>query len=162
MQRDVGAQHDAPLRGALLPHARRELVPETLRELLGRALEQPGAHARDGAADLRRRVPLEPGAVRRHGLDLERGAHIHTRARRLAPGGHLEAPGRLHVRQLDVELKLELHGADPEPRNDLEVAVVGGPHPPPPPGPRPNKIIGPPPPPPPPPRGPPPPPPPPA
>src|SRR5207237_4379779 len=94
----------APISRNLLgpfPDARRELVPETLRELLGRALEQPGAHARDGAADLRRRLPLEPGAVRRHGLDLERGAHSHARARRLAPGGHLEAPeiGRASCRE---------------------------------------------------------------
>src|SRR6059036_98426 len=106
------------------PDARRKLVPEALCELLGGALQEPGPHARHRAAHLRAGAPLEAGPVRGNRLDLERGAHLYTRAGRLAVGRHLEALRRLHVRQLDVELKLHLHGTHAEPRNHLEVPVV--------------------------------------
>src|SRR3989449_6456759 len=106
------------------PDARREFVPETLGELLRSALQEPGPHARHRAADLRAGAPLEAGPVRGDGLDLERRAHLHARAGRLAVGRHPEAPRRLHVRQLDVELKLHFHGTHAEPRDHLEVPVV--------------------------------------
>src|SRR5881396_3416596 len=106
------------------PDARRELVPEALRELLGRALQQAGPHARHCAANLRAGAPFQAGPVGGNELDLEHGAHIHTRAGGLAASRHLEARGRLHVRQLDVELKPHLHGTHAEARNHLEVPVV--------------------------------------
>src|SRR3989449_982612 len=106
------------------PDARRELVPEALRELLGGALQEPGPHARHRAADLRAGAPLEARPVRGEGLDFERGAHLHARAGRLAVGRHFEALGRVHVRQPDVELKFHLHGTHAEPRDHLEVPVV--------------------------------------
>src|SRR5438093_4835389 len=107
-----------------LADAGRKRVPEVLRELLGGALQEPGTHAGDRAANLRAGAPLETGSVRREGLDLERGAHVHARAGGLAVGRHLEALGRLHLGELHVELKLDLHGTHPEPRNHLEVPVV--------------------------------------
>src|SRR5947208_2379174 len=106
------------------PDARRELVPEALRELLRGALQEPGPHARHRAADLRGGAPLEARPVWGEGLDFQRGAHFHARAGRLAVGRHLEALGRVHVRQLDLELKFHLHGTHAEPRDHLEVPVV--------------------------------------
>src|ERR1041385_2259664 len=106
------------------PDARPKLVPEDLRELLGRALQEPAPHARPRAADLRAGAPLEARPVRGDGLDLEHRTHFHTRTGCLAVGRHLEALRRLYVRQLDVELKLDFHGAYTEPRNHLEVPVV--------------------------------------
>src|SRR5213596_1548258 len=123
MDSSVRAPITCNLLGAF-PDARCELVPEALRELLGGALQEPGPHARHRAAHLRPGAPLEARPVRWDRLDLERGAHLHTGAGRLAVGRHLEALRRLHVRQLDVELKLHFHGTHAEPRNHLEVPVV--------------------------------------
>src|SRR3989449_2185236 len=106
------------------PDPRREFVPETLGELLRGALQEPGPHARHRAADLRAGAPLEAGPVRGGGLALERRAHLPAPARRPALGRHPAAPRRLHVRQLDVELKLHFHGTHAEPRDHLEVPVV--------------------------------------
>src|SRR2546425_218417 len=106
------------------PHALGEGLPESLRELLRRALQEPRPDTRHRAAHLRGGVPAEPRAVRRHGLDLEGGADIQGRARGLAVGGQREALGRDDVRQLDVDLELDLHAPDAYARNHLEVPVV--------------------------------------
>src|SRR5436309_1823628 len=112
------------LLGAPLGHARGELPPEALRQLLRRALEEPGTHARHGPAHLGGGVPPEAGAVRGHRFDREPGADVHPRARRPAAGRQLQALGRRHLGQLDIELELELHAPDAERRHDLEVPVA--------------------------------------
>src|SRR2546422_10066239 len=88
------------------PDARREFVPETLGELLRGALQEPGPHARHRAADLRAGAPLEAGPGRGDGRGLQRPAHLHAPAGRLARGRHPGAPPRRHVRPPDGELNI--------------------------------------------------------